>query len=120
MTAALALRQSLTALMTDQGRTMTVRRDAQGTYDPATGAAPTGAITTYNAKGRLGDYSDAVKDGTLIQQFDRRCTIVFDDATFVPAAGDTLLVGSDAYSVVAVKERELGGVFIGFTMQVRR
>lgn len=113
------LRLCLRDLMLDDGRAMTVRSQTLGTYDPDTGTLTASTDSDYTGVGRLGNYHDAVINGTMIKAGDRRCTIVFDNQAFVPKVGDRLLVGTDTYAVVNVKERELGGTVIGFTLQVR-
>src|SRR5581483_1663436 len=103
------LRADVSALMTDYGRAMSLRRVAPGSYDPATGAVGSPTTTDYTGKGRLGDYSDRVIDGAMIKQGDRRCTLVLDNSAIVPSVNDRLVVGSDVYVVVNVKTREIGG-----------
>lgn len=120
MTIATDLQADMAALMADTGRAMTLKREVAGTYDPTTGETSSNVETLFTGNGRLGSYSDIVTNGTLIKQNDRRATFVPDDLTNVPQVGDILAVGSDSYSIINVKEREIAGQFHGFTMQVRR
>lgn len=111
---------SALGLLTDMGEPMTIQRITPGAYDPATGS--TGAPTTVNypGQGRLGNYSDAVVDGTVIKQFDRRVTFVAVPQDFVPQIGDRLIVGEWTFAIINLKPREIGGNWVCFTMQARR
>jgi hypothetical protein len=121
MTIAADLHRDIASFLTDMGRAVTLRRLTPGTYDPATGSGGSATTTDYTGKARIGDYSDAVKNGTLIKENDRKATFQPDNTAIVPAIGDSLIVGSDTYAVVnAMKTRELGGTAICYTLQLRR
>lgn len=102
------------------GRTLTMGRITPGAYDPETGATAASTPSSQAGKGKIGDYDDKVIDGTLIRTGDRLCTFLPDDAAFRPAVGDSVVDGADTYTVVSIKQRELGGDWIAFTLQVRR
>lgn len=120
MTIAGGLRFELKQLFADFGETLTVQRIAPGAYNPTTGGTASPTTTNWTGVGRLGSYSDAATDGTLIKQNDRRVTFVSDDPAFEPQINDRLLDGSDVYVIMSLKPREVGGQWIGWTMQVRR
>jgi hypothetical protein len=120
MTEAFVLRDDLTNEFNEIGVAMTVTRGTPGAYDPTTGAVGAPTSVDYSGVGRLGSYSDMEIDGTLIKANDRKATFVSLDTTFVPQISDRLTVGTDVYSVVSLKPRELGGEYICFTLQVRR
>lgn len=116
------LRADLQAFFSDDalGRAITVRHATAGTYDPSTGSGGTVTTRDYAGRGRLGDYSDYLRTNTAIADADRRVTFIPDDLSFVPMPGDTVIVaGEDPLSIINVKEREIGGVVISYTMQVR-
>lgn len=108
------------------GRDMTVLRPVTGIYDPETGAVvyPSGTVEgdqeSYPGRGRLGNYRDALVDGLLIKQNDRRVTIVMTDTSFLPQVNDRLQAGDDVYVIQNVQPREFDGEWICFTLQVRR
>lgn len=115
------LHADFAAFLAEFGRAVTIRRLTPGTYDPATGDGGTTTTKNYSGTGRLGNYSDALMDGTLIKQGDRRMTFQPDDKTFVPAIGDSAIVGASTFAVVnASKTREIGGTVFLYTLQLRQ
>lgn len=112
-------RAALAAELAVAGRSVTVTRTVPGSYDPSTGTTAGGTSTDYAGRGRIGDYSDKVRDGTLIQQNDRMVTWQPTDASFVPQEGDAVSDGTNTYKVVSFKTRELEGDWICYTLQVR-
>lgn len=121
MTVGTDLRAKVLALFNaGYGRTMTMGRITPGAYDPETGETAAPSTASQTGKGKIGDYDDKVIDGTLIRTGDRLCTFLPDLSTFRPAVGDSVVDGSDTYTVVSIKQRELGGDWIAFTLQVRR
>lgn len=120
MNDASVLQSDLIDFLCEYGGTMTVCRIVPGAYDASTGAVAASNTTNYTGLGRLGNYRDALVTGELIKQNDRRVTFVPDDATFVPQVDDLLTNGSDVYTVINSKPREIGGSWICYSMQVRR
>jgi hypothetical protein len=119
MTLATDFQASVKTFLGDLGRSMTLRHVTPGTYDPTTGATTDDVTTDYTGTGRLGNYRDSAVDGTLFLQGDRQATFVPDDASATPVVGDTLIVGSDTYSVINGKERSVNGTAVSWTLQVR-
>lgn len=120
MSIADSLRGSVTGLMKEWGRRITVIRLTQGDYSVTTGenAAPT--KTRYQGWGRLGTYMDRTSEGTVVRANERVVTFVPDDVNFVPAVGDWVEVNSQRYAVAAPAiEREVGGEFVCFSIPVR-
>jgi len=113
------LRTSLLEMLGEFGRAMSIERVTPGAYDQSTGATAAETTTTYAGMGRAGNYRDALVDGVMIKQQDRRVTFVPDDPTFIPAANDRL-VSDSTYVVIRSDPREIGGEWISFTLQVRR
>ncbi len=101
------------------GRAITIRKNAPGAYDPATGAFTVSPDVDTAAIGLLLGYSDIVTTGTLIKQGDRRCLLKTEGLTITPEVGDKVIVGSNIYSVVSFKTIELGGIVIMYTLQLR-
>jgi hypothetical protein len=120
MSEASELRAELTALFapTAYGRAMTVTRTTPGAYaDDGSAGAPT--TTTFAGVGRVGNYRDALIDGTRILNGDRQITFVPDNIAYRAEPGDTITVGADVYAIIAHKLREIGGELISYTLQVR-
>lgn len=103
---------------TAYGRAITVRRTTPGAYaqDGSAGAATT---TDYAGVGRIGNYRDALIDGTRILNTDRRVTFIPTNEAFRAQPGDLVIVGSDTYAVIDHMLREIGGELIAYTLQVR-
>lgn len=119
MTSGLALRAEVAALFREQGRVLTVRVPSSGTYSPSTGAVTGGASTAYTGRGRIGDYLDKHIDGRNVLVGDRRCSFQPDDWANEPKIGNELLDGSNIYTVINVRARELDAVIM-FTLQLRK
>jgi hypothetical protein len=101
------------------GRAVTLRQIVPGAYDNSSGDTATAVTTDYTGVGRIGTYSDKLVDGTQIQSSDRLVTFVPDDLTLRPVEGSLIIAGTDIYTVVNFKTRELGGETICFSLQVR-
>lgn len=89
-------------LLTQFGRSMTVRRYAIGSYNPATGAAtatPTD-VATVGAEFAFGA-GQSQHAGNLIQAEDARILLSPDVA---PTLTDRIVIGTHEYSVVGVRE----------------
>lgn len=115
------LRADVAAFIGDLGRAVTLRRLTPGTYDPATGSGGTSTTKDYTGNARVGDYSDTVRDGTMIKDSDRRATFLPDDTTLIPAIGDSFIVGSVVFTIVnARKLREVNGTTFAWTLQIRQ
>jgi len=120
MTVGNQFQASVVGFLGDMGRAMTLRRIVAGTYDPTTGTTTGDTTTDYPGTGRLGDYSDVAQDGTVIKESDRKATFLPTDTSVTPQVGDRLVVGSDVYTVVNFKTREIGGIIGSYTLQVRK
>lgn len=125
MSSAPTLRRSIAAMLAAEGRAVTMTYKAAGTYDAATGAGTPGATSTKSGRARIGSYDDRLVDGTRIRQGDRLVLFQPDDWTYVPAEGHVLDAPATASMpatklvAVSIKTRELGGVPISYTMQMR-
>lgn len=120
MSAGSDLRASALQLLRDFGRSLTLRQTTPGTYNPADGSTSAPPPIDYTGVGRIGDYRDSVIDGQLIRQGDRRCTIILDNSSVLPSVGDTVLIGgTPRYTVVRVQVREVSGVTVVHTLQLR-
>lgn len=106
---------------------MVISRNA-GTYDTYTGKV---SVSTdddqFDGWARIGNYSDRLIDGKVIEANDRRVTLIPDEEDFtipsyVPQVGDVINVDDSTdgnYKVVNFKTRELGAELICYTLQVR-
>lgn len=115
------LKRDIANFITDLGRAVTLQRVSPGTYDNTTGAVTGTATVSYTGKARVGNYSDTVRDGTLIRDSDRIATVQFDDATLVPVIGDMFIVDGVTYTVVnPIKVREVNATAFVYTLNIRQ
>ncbi len=110
----------LTAFGGDRPVAMVLRQLTPGTYDPATGGAPTPTTADYGVIGSLIEYNDIYVNGTTILRQDRRCNISAVGMTVVPRNEDRIIADGVAYAVINVKTKEVSGTPINYVMQVRR
>ena len=113
------LQQSVADLVDELGKSLTLRKVAEGTYDPATGEVSGGSTSDTSVVGVLYDYGDEDIDGTRILMGDRRCLIKTKNLSVVPEQGDRIVDGSTIYTVVGIKTHEAGSVVSGYNMHVR-
>jgi hypothetical protein len=99
---------------------MTLRKLAEGTYDPATGGAPAPTATDYTVIGVLLQYSDMYINGSTILRQDRRCIIAAKGMTVVPELGDRIIADGVTYAVLEVVVKEVSAVPATYVMQIRR
>lgn len=101
------------------GKTLTLQKIAEGTYDAETGTiAQTTADTTV--KGLVTSYKDIERDGTLITAADRKVTITAKNISVIPEISDKILDGSIVYNIMDVAKVEEAGTIVIYTCRVRR
>lgn len=105
----------------DYGRDVTISKATPGTYDHTTGGSTPGVPTTYATRAIIVGYKDYVvfNSAGAIKYGDRRAVVKVKDLAIDPDIGDTLLAGSDKYSIVNRKRIELGGTTIVWVLQLR-
>ncbi len=110
----------LTAFGGDRPVAMVLRQLTPGTYDPATGGAPSPTTNDYQVIGHLSKYADILINGTTILREDRQCTISAVGMTVVPKIEDRIIADGVTYAVINVKTEEISGTPVDYVMQVRR
>ena len=109
--------QTAAELLREFGSIVTLTRVAAGTDNPDTGVvSSTGA--TFAASGVRLDYSQRDIDGTLVKRGDQRVYIDPFLAT-TPQTGDTITIGSEAFTVVNSRPLAPAGVVVLHDVQVR-
>lgn len=106
------------ALLNEFGQAVTVRNITTGSYDPATGAA---AETTSDtaAYGALFDYAERYIDGTTIIAGDRRLLLQAEGIT-TPTSNSRIIIGSQTWQVIRVKETNPAGTAVLLELQLRK
>lgn len=114
----MALRNEVTKLINSVGKTLTLRKVTEGSYDPSTGGiSNTTADTT--TKGMLLNYMDMQFDGDIIQHGDRKIVLRATDSV-TPEIQDIVLDGSVEYRLIDVRQIEEAGVDIVYICQGRQ
>ena len=108
-------------LLQELGQAITLRKQAAGTYDPATGAAAVTPADTTGVGVAL-SFNDQRRtfgrvDGTAVQVGDRR--VLWRGAT-APAPGDQLLIGGVAWAVLAADQLNPAGTVLLYEIHVRQ
>lgn len=119
MSLASDLSSQVLTILTQFGRSVTLRHIVAGTYDPTTGTTTGDTSTDYVLTGALVGYKDYEVNGTSVLAGDRRCFLAAKNMTVVPNVGDTVIVGTATYSVINFQTQELSGTVLAYALQVR-
>ena len=84
-------------LLAEAGTTVTLTYSESSAYTPGVGVSRTEATET--AAGIILEYTIAERNGTDIQQHDKRC-LVAPTLTRTPQNGDSLTIGGTTYQVI--------------------
>jgi hypothetical protein len=104
-------------LITRFGQAGAIRRNTAGDGDPWEPGA--GTDTDHSVQLAVIDYTSRDRDGTLIQQSDRRVLISAQGLAITPTSGDQVVIGGQAYAIIDVKPLEPGGTVVMYEAQVR-
>ena len=114
----MSLQDSAAGLIDDVGRSATLRRVVEGSYDPDTGSA-TDATTDYTVQCLLLNYSDFQRANTSIDAKDRKAVIKAKSLAVQPDQQDILVVDTVEYQIINVQRVEESGDAVIYTCQVR-
>ena len=105
---------SVTDLLEDFGRDLTLTRAGTPTYDPSTGTVSNATGTTVTCRGVF-IYRDLMNaDGTLVRGAERRLLIDAATASGAPQVGDTV----DGTKIAAVRAFTPNGVAVAWDCKV--
>ena len=115
-------RSLATKLINKYGKSITLTSVTTGTYNPATGSV-TNTTSSATVKAIVEDYSyqDSGSGFTegLIKVGDKKFTVAAIDLSSAPKPGDTITLGSSAYSVIRVIETWSGEQIASYEIQGR-
>lgn len=116
------LRGDIAALLDDPdfGRDVAIVKNVPGAYDPADGSTSSGPRLEQTSRAIILGYKDYLTTGELIKRGDRKVILKVAGLQWPPSMGDIIEVGSDRYTVIAIKTGELGGTVYLYTLQVRK
>ncbi len=101
------------------GKSVTLTRVVEGTYDPSTGDMAAGSTTTQTVAALVKDFNGIELLSGAIQAGDRKVSIAALNAT-EPQIGDTMTVDTLVYNVLAVKSIWSGEKVAIYELQVRK
>jgi hypothetical protein len=107
-------------LVSKYGSAMILRRIVSGVYDPATGETSGSVTNSYNCKGVTESYKESYVNGDTIKAGDKKVLLSASGLTIVPKSGDTLLIGSEVWSMVSVDSLAPGEIAVIYTVQIRQ
>lgn len=111
-------------LLTKFGRSVTLRKQTAGAYNPATSSA-TITNTDYTGTGALFDFNERVlgtqfADGTTVEQGDKFLLLAPSGITVAPEPNDLLIFGSDTWNVMNVKTVAPAGTPVLYELHLRK
>jgi hypothetical protein len=78
-----------------------------------------GAPIDTPVKAVLTNYSDVERQGTLIEQNDRKAIFAAQGLSVVPNEGDQIVIGARAFTIISLVTAEPGAVALVYIAQVR-
>lgn len=111
-------------LLTKFGRSVTLRKQTPGAYDPAT-SSNTITNTDYTGQGALLDFNERqlgtnFAGGSTIQQGDKYLLLAPSGITVAPVTNDLLIFGSDTWTVLNVKTLAPAGTAVLHKLHLRK
>jgi len=101
------------------GKSITLTRVTEGSYDPTTGEMAASTNSTATLSALIQDYKPFEYVSGAIESGDRQVTIAALDAT-IPNIGDTITIDALVYSVISVKTVWSGELAALYELQVRK
>lgn len=118
------LGKDVQCLIDDYGRTVTLTKVTEGTYNPVSSSNTVGATeVTYSVKARFAEYHSTEVDNDGVVLGDRKVLIGTTDirgnSIPTPDPGDNLTGYGDEVRIVRVQEFHSGDTLVCFICQVR-
>lgn len=107
-------------MIAEFGRSVTLRRNSEGTYNPATDAISGATTTDVAVQAVFTEFKQKDIDGTLIQQGDKQVLVAAAALTSPPENNDILVDGSDQYRIIELMAIQPGDTALIYKVQVRR
>jgi len=111
------LKSVASRLLKDKGQNVTFTQETTTGIDPAAGTK-TKTTSTFTGYGAAFDYKRTEIDGELIQKGDIR--FLMEATTVIPVPGNTTVIDSITYRVMAVKITSPAGINVVYEVQLRR
>jgi len=111
------LKSVASRILKDKGQNVTFTQETETGFNPATGVK-TKTTSTFTGYGAAFDYKRMEIDGELVQKGDIR--FLMEATTVIPVPGNTTVIDSIAYRVMAVKITSPAGTAVIYEVQLRR
>lgn len=111
-----AMATTAAALLKNFGQAMAIRRTTGDTYDPVAGSSSGGTTADTANFGVFVSLKTAFATDFDIAVGDKIAVV---DSTIAPLVSDKLVVGSSAYSIIAIQEINPAGTPLAYRIQVR-
>ena len=102
------------------GRSVVLRRNNEGTYNPATDTITGASTTDVSVIAVFTDFEQDEIDGTLIVRGDKKAVIAAGSLNSPPENNDILIDGSDQYRIVQLMAVQPGDTALIYKVQVRK
>ena len=112
--------QTAQDMITEFGRTITLRRNNEGVYNPLTDTVTGATQIDVPVKAVFTDFKENEIDGTLIVRGDKRVLLAAAALVAGPEHNDILVDGAEQYHVVELMAVQPGDTAIIYKLQVRR
>lgn len=112
------MQTEIQALLTHTGKSLTLRKLTQGSYNVATGNVDGSSYADTTVTGHLINYKDSER-GDLIRQGDRKALIAAKGLAVVPTAKDRIRENTIDYEIVSVHKITKKSAVIAYICQVR-
>jgi hypothetical protein len=107
-------------LVTENGRSMTLRNKSEGTYNPNTNTITGSSATDESVIGVVRDYSKVQIDNQNIKVGDKIVMLAAQGIAGNVDQDSIIIDGPDEWYVISVEEIKPGDTILLYTLQVRR
>lgn len=105
-------------LVTASGRSITLRKVTQATYDPATDSYGTDTTADTAVNAVIQNTMMRWRDGALVRVDERTALISARGLAVAPEENDLLVDGSVEYRVMTIREHKPGDVLLGWNVSL--
>jgi hypothetical protein len=114
------LAQTSSRLLNRFGKSVTLRNQATGTYDPATGTNAQGAPTDVPAFGAMFEFDEGVTtfNGEEIQKDDKR--LLLEASSVEPSTEDQIVFDGTVYNIMGIKKTAPAGIVVLYELHLRK
>ena len=104
----------------EYGRTITLRRNNEGSYDAATDTMVGASVSDVSVKVLFTEYRQNEIDNTIILRGDKKVLIAATSLSFAPEHNDIIIDGGTQYKVINLSTVQPGDTPLLYKLQVRK